>query len=100
MNLFTCPCSKSTKETLEKCVKYDEVVLMSLLLTLNIFYIFFNTPIVAFEQVNVNWPEMLNRIVMWIFEKNNVKLALYQPAITFSKLAIETLDHVVKYVQS
>ena len=26
----------------------------------------FNTPIVAFEQVNVNWLEMLNRTDMWI----------------------------------
>ena len=41
--IFTC--SKSTVETLEKCVKYipevSEVILISLWLTLNLFHIFF-----------------------------------------------------------
>ena len=37
----TIACSKLTKETLEQDVKYDAVVLVSLLLTLNIFHTLF-----------------------------------------------------------
>ena len=53
---FTC--SKLTKDT-EQCVKYvkpNYLVLISILLTLNGFYtLFFFSPTVYFEQVNVDW---------------------------------------------
>ena len=45
---------KSTIETREKNHAID-VVLVSLLLTLNIFHTFFSVSIVEFEQVNVFW---------------------------------------------
>ena len=47
-------CSKTTIETLEKGVNDEtNVFLVSLLLTLNIFHIFFSVSIVSFEQANV-----------------------------------------------
>ena len=48
---------KVTIKTLEKGVKHvDDVVLLFLLLTLNIFHTFFSgVSIVDFEQVNVSW---------------------------------------------
>ena len=42
-------------ETLEKGVKYVELVLVFSLLTLNIFNTIFTVSIVDFEQVNVSW---------------------------------------------
>ena len=49
-------CSKLTIETLEQGVKYTNgVVLVSLLLTLNIFHTFSSVSIVNFEQVNAGW---------------------------------------------
>ena len=53
----TNKCSKSTIETLEKGVKY--IYLVSLMLNLNIFHIYFsNVSLVDFEQVNVYWGIM------------------------------------------
>ena len=67
--IFTC--SKATIETLGKGVKYFKInnnkdtrttpfifivnFVMSLLLTLNVFYTFFSVSIADFEQVNVSW---------------------------------------------
>ena len=64
--IFTC--LNSTVETLEKGVKYiqnqqwkhqnddvNEVVLVFLLLTVNIVYVFFSVSVVYFERENVSW---------------------------------------------
>ena len=50
--------SKSTVETLEKSVKFIDAVLVSLLLTLTIFYSFYSVAIVC-EQANVSWAESI-----------------------------------------
>ena len=52
-------------ETLEKSVKYVviDIVLVSLLLVLNIFYTFFSVSIVDLEQVNVYWARKLSKLL-------------------------------------
>ena len=61
MNNNPVTCSNSTIETLEKgemcsklIKKHQNVGLVCLLLTLNIFHTFFSVSIVDFEQVNVS----------------------------------------------
>ena len=57
-------CSKFTRETLEQGVKYvkltmaNDVVLVSLLLTLNIFHICSSVSIVNFEHGNAGWVQI------------------------------------------
>ena len=53
-------CSKLTIKTPERR-HVNDVVLMSLLLTLNIFHIFPNISIDVFEQVNVYWKTSPHR---------------------------------------
>ena len=52
-------------KTLEKSVKYVviDIVLVSLLLVLNIFYTFFSVSIVDLEQVNVYWARKLSKLL-------------------------------------
>ena len=66
-----------------------------------------NQPVITAPSVTTalqNWctPEMINQYVLYgcIFSDVYILLVLTQPAITCSKLTIETLEQVVKYVQS
>ena len=53
-------CSKLTIQTLGKCVEYvqvnvNDLILVSFLLSLNIFHTFFSVSVADFELVNVYW---------------------------------------------
>ena len=49
---LTFTCSKGTIETLEKIVKYGQILTIK---TLNIFHTFSSVSVGDFEQINVSW---------------------------------------------
>ena len=80
-----CPASKymlrfsnrNTRNRFEICSKLtikhqndvNDIVLVFLLLTLNIFHFFFSVSIVDFEQVNVSWLGLYQTSMMELFSK-------------------------------
>ena len=63
MKLALCRFSKDTKDT-HNSPLVNNVVLVFLLLTLNIFHTFSSVSIVDFEQENGNWERDCNLIVL------------------------------------
>ena len=77
------------------------LVLVSLLLTLNIFTPCSSVSIVKFEQVNAGWDAICKnrRTSQLIFTCSKLTIETLR-TITFSNLTIETIEQGVKYVQS